>query len=237
MSKARRIPDIERTVTMLDLLHDRYPSKNGGRSHVVIEEVAPGTGYRGTPRYADVLVLGVWPSCGLNLEGYEVKASRADLKKELADLTKHQAVARYCTTWSLVAWDESVLVDGIPDDWGIYLTVEGDCGRELKLHRRPAVRTPDDWPRDFVCSLVRNAFEQAPRAAHVARVATEANRRGRLDGERLARADALTAIRPLQEALYHPAPSWKWPAHANDVGAVAKLAAERLTQLPLASVA
>src|ERR1041384_1602390 len=104
MSKRARITDFERTATMVDLLRDRFCAGDGmSLSHVVLEEVAPGTGWMGGSRWADVLVLSVWKSKGRTLNGYEIKASRADLKKELRDLDKHQALARYCDEWWLVA--------------------------------------------------------------------------------------------------------------------------------------
>ena len=217
MSKPRRIEDAERTATMLDLVRSIYP--DGGamsRSHVVVEEVAPGTGWSPAQRWADVLALSVWPSRGQTLDGYEVKASRADLKRELAEPTKHEALARYCDTWSLVAWDESVLVHGIPEHWGLFLTVEGQHGRELVEKRKPAKRTPEPWPRTFVCSLVRNAFEQSPGAAYVARACVEAARRGSYAGEREAYSRVNGALGGLKEVLYGK-DRWKWPAGSGEV--------------------
>src|SRR6185437_2663076 len=83
VSKPRIIPDTERTRILTDLVREKYAPKGDvmSLSHVVIEEVAQGTGSRGY-RWADVLALGMWPSNGRLLHGYEVKASRADLKKE-----------------------------------------------------------------------------------------------------------------------------------------------------------
>ena len=236
MSKARRINDIERTVTMLDLVRQSYP--NGAErmslSHVVIEEVAPGTGWSGSARWADVLALGVWPSKGLTLDGYEIKASRADLKRELADPDKHTALARYCDTWSLVVWDESVLLDGIPETWGIVITVPGDDGeRELKVKRRAAVLTPGPWPRTFVCSLVRNAYEQSAGAAYVGRAVKAATLQSYWEGERSGARKIETHLEAIAKVLYGEN-RWKWPEEARDPEALCRIAAERLTQGVLA---
>jgi hypothetical protein len=236
MSKPRRMDDVERTCTMLDLVRRQYPA--GGAmslSHVVIEEVAPSTGWAAR-RWADVLALSVWPSKGLALDGYEVKASRGDLKRELADPAKHEALARYCDAWWLVVWDEAVITDvpPIPESWGIMITMDGEFGRELEVKRRPAKRTPEPWPREFICSLVRNAFEQSPGAAYVARACAEANRVGRSDAEYLARSARDEAARAIGVALYG-AEHWKWPKEARSTEHLLKMAAERLTQLPLAA--
>jgi len=235
MSKAHRIPDIERTATMLDLVHRIYPehypdSRAMSQSHVVIEECAPGTGFRHANRYADVLALSVWPSKGLTLDGYEIKASRADLKKELSDLSKHEAVARYCDTWTLVVWDESVLVEGIPEEWGICITKDaGDGARDLIEKRKPAKRAPDEWPRGFVCALVRNASEQSPGAAYVARACSEANARGRSAWTTAEGQKWKALLFPLKQAIYGK-DTWKWPSEAHDPDALIKIAAQRLSQ-------
>jgi hypothetical protein len=219
---------------MLDLVRSIYPTGNGmSLSHVVIEEVAPGTGWSGTSRWADVLALSVWPSKGRTLDGYEIKASRADLKKELADLSKHEALARYCNTWTLVVWDETVLIDdGIPEWWGILKTAESADGtRELNEVRKAQKREPEPWPRAFVCSLVRNAFQQSPGAAYVARACVEAARRGRDDGRRAAEGEIQDLLEPVARLLYGR-DRWKWPAH--DPEDVVKAVTERLTQGVLA---
>ncbi len=235
MSKATRKSDVERTAAMLDLVHREYNAGAMSLSHVVLEEVAAGTGWAAR-RWADVLALSVWPSKGLTLDGYEIKASKQDLKKELSDPSKHEALARYCDTWTLVAWDEHMLVEGIPEAWGVQLTREGEFGRELYVHRRATKTTPEPWPRAFVCSLVRNAYEQAPGAAYVARAAVEANKRGRDEGRVIEKGNWTHAMRPLCIALFGPN-EWKWPAEARDNTAVFRLAAERLTQLPLGETA
>lgn len=232
MSKRRSVPDVDRTAVMVDLVRGSYP--NGAEqvslSHVVIEQVAPGTGWSMAQRWADVLALSVWPSKGLTLVGYEIKASRADLKRELADPGKHGALARYCDAWWLVVWDESVLVDGIPKTWGIYVTVEGDDGeRELKTIRKVTPLKPEPWPRSFVCSLVRNAHVQSPGAAYVARVATSAYRRGAHEGENQAAGAERGRLEPLARALYGPN-RYDWPPEAHDPEKLCQLAAARLTQ-------
>lgn len=235
MSKARRVPDFERTATMLDLVHRIYPEhyphgRAMGLSHVVIEECAPGTGWRHVNRYADVLALSVWPSKGLTLDGYEIKASRTDLKKELADLSKHEAIARYCDTWTLVVWDESLLIDGIPEEWGILTTKPDDHdGRALVEKRKPRKRTPDPWPRQFVCALVRNAFEQAPGAAYIARACFEAGKRGHSDGKCIENMRWKAAVTPLARAIYGQN-QYKWPPEAFDPEHLIKVAVERLAQ-------
>jgi hypothetical protein len=225
MSSARKVPDAERTAIMVDLVRSQYPRI----SHVLIEEVAPGTGWYGTARYADVLALGVWPSKGLKLEGYEIKASKADLKRELADLAKHQAVARFCNEWWLVVWDEKLL-EGleIPIGWGVMVTVPAEHEtRELKVLRKAPAREPEPWPRAFVCSMVRNAHQQSPGAHYIARAIMAAAQEQAQREALRTKAAMESLLRPLQEALYGTN-SWRWQKEAQDLEAVVKLAVSKL---------
>src|SRR4051812_8192260 len=86
--KVAEVSDRERTAIMRDLVHRQYHDYGGPHpdsgimSHVVIDEVAPQTGSSGPNRFAGVVALGTWPSKGMELEGYELKASRADLRRE-----------------------------------------------------------------------------------------------------------------------------------------------------------
>jgi hypothetical protein len=215
---------------MVDLIRESYPNGDVSRSHVAIEEVAPGTGWGAGSRWADVLVLSVWPSKGLTLHGYEVKASRADLKRELADPSKHQALARFCDEWWLVVWDESVLVDGIPEDWGIMLTVEDEHGgRYLTPHRKAAKRAPEQWSRPFVCSLVRNAFEQSPGIAYAERLARQARQRGLDDGRQIAETAQRRLLDRLAEVLYGR-DRYRWPLEARDEEKLVEATVQRLNQ-------
>lgn len=61
MSRALRIPDAERTATMFDLVRREYPGEGGmSLSHVVVQEVAPGTGFSAAQRWADLLALSAY---------------------------------------------------------------------------------------------------------------------------------------------------------------------------------
>lgn len=239
MSRAAKIGDAERTATMLDLVRRKYPTTGMAPSHVVIEEVSPGTGWMREQRWADVLALGVWPSRGLTLTGYEIKASRADLKRELCDLTKHEAVARYCTDWWLVGWDEKMLDVGmpIPGGWGILLTANDEHGeRQLVVHRKAAQREPEQWPRPFICSMVRNAYQQSPGAHYVARAVLSATEETARQLRKLAdhqhRSETTALLGELRTFMYGR-DSWKWPAEAHDPKATIQDAISRLNQLAL----
>ncbi len=208
MSTGAKKTDAERTAIMLDLIHRRYESRgNLPPGYVVIEEVAPGTGW-GASRYADVMALSVWKSNGWTLDGFEIKSSRTDLRRELADPSKHLATARYCDSWTLVIWD-AAMIDGltIPETWGILAVVDD----ALVKVRKPAKLTPLPWPREFICSLVRNASQQSPRAQFVARACLTASQDGVKHGRDVADFEWDHTIRPLAIAMWGKN-EYQWPS-------------------------
>ena len=229
MSTPRKRSDVERTRCMLDLVRRKYDAESGmSRAWVACEEVADGTGW-GAGRFADVLAFAIWPSLKHAMIGYEVKASRADLKRELADLTKHEALARFCDEWWLVAWDETVLLDGIPESWGILLTRDVDGDRELIVHRKATKRVAQEWTRNFVASLVRNAYDQSPRAGLIASVAAASARQATLQAEQSAGYVRRDLVAPLARLLFGDN-DWRWPSEARDPAKVIELAVQRLRQ-------
>lgn len=130
----------------------------------VLEEVRNATGllkkrFGKKPRYADMIAMGLWPSEGLEIVGFEVKVSRADWLAEISDEKKAVAVKQFCDRWYLVTHSEKIVKDGeLPAGWG-WLVVEGLKVREIvpapKLSSQPITR-------EFLASLMRNATTSNP---------------------------------------------------------------------------
>jgi hypothetical protein len=122
-------------VTARDLL-DRLAVRYAAPAYFYLEEVRNGTGFAVRPRTADAIALGLWPSRGMMLEGFEVKASRSDWLIELRNPAKaEEGLYPYCDRWWLVA-EEKVLQSGeLPPTWGLLaparngLTVKVDAPR------------------------------------------------------------------------------------------------------------
>lgn len=140
------------SVSVWDLLERRYEADQGW---LLFYEVANGTGYKAT-NYADALAMSVWPSRGIQLLGFEVKASRSDLIKELRDEKKAQAIQKYCHNWFLVVTDAK-LVDGVevPPTWGIL------APRNQVLHqlKPPTALNPEPWKPEFIAAMMRRFHE------------------------------------------------------------------------------
>lgn len=124
-------------------------------------EVRSAVGF-GKVRSADALALANWESRGCRLLGFEIKISVSDLRRELADPTKAEEIARFCHAWSLVAPTEVIAATEaeIPPHWGLLVP----RGEGLVQKRPPKPRhNPDAWTPLFVASLVRSFANDAVR--------------------------------------------------------------------------
>ncbi|RVT96273.1 hypothetical protein EOD42_14265 [Rhodovarius crocodyli] len=134
-----------------DALRRRYPSQEC----VLMFEVADGTGAH-TKRHADAVMMNMWPSRGLAIEGFEIKVSMSDLKRELLNPEKAEAIAQHCDCWWIIVPEYlKVDVSTIPVGWGL-MTVAGDLkitvARQAPRHDRASV-----LPKHFVAALLRAA--------------------------------------------------------------------------------
>lgn len=139
---------------MIDLVRKRHD----GDGWIVFEELGDKPGLMRN-RTADALALSVWASGKYEAHLYEFKISREDLKKELRDPTKVEAVGKYCAYWWLAVSDEKILNELIvPEVWGIVTKKpHGDKG-EFRLHtlRKAPRQKPKDIGVHFAISMIRN---------------------------------------------------------------------------------
>ncbi len=129
--------------------------RHSGDAWIFVEEVGNGTGTN-VSRHADALALGLWPSRGYEIHGYEVKISRGDVRRELDDPSKADAVGKFCDYWWLVVQDLSI-IDGliIPSTWGILYPKN----RVLRVHRKAPKREAKEVNRAFAAALIRKALK------------------------------------------------------------------------------
>lgn len=122
-----------------------------------LEEVRNKTGHIGGPeRYADGLAMGLWPSHGLNLHGFEVKSSRSDWVRERNDPAKSEPISAYCDHWWLVVSDAKIVKDGeLPPMWGM---MELSGGKLITIKEAPKLE-PRPLTRSFLAALLRRATE------------------------------------------------------------------------------
>lgn len=121
--------------------------------YALMWEVADTTG-ASTKRFADAVIMSLWPSRGLELHGVEIKVSRSDWKREATDPKKAEAIAQYCDRW-YVHTAPGVVADisEVPPAWGLR---EFD-GKTWRTIREAEKRQPVAIDRAFLASILRRA--------------------------------------------------------------------------------
>lgn len=116
-------------------------------------EVGDRTG--GRSRSADGIAMGLWPSRGIFLTGFEIKVSRADWRSELKNPAKADMIARYCHEWYIVTPDLDIVRPGeMPTKWGHMIAT----ARGIRIEK-PAMFDKEAQPLtcQFVAAILRAA--------------------------------------------------------------------------------
>lgn len=133
------------------------------RRYALAEEVGLTTGY--SHRRIDMIVADCYNSNGYRVDGFEIKVSTSDLRRELADPEKHIAFFDVIDFFTLACPAKVVdpVLDIIPKKWGI-LIVNDDGTTRYK--RRPLALQDEKLdrkiPRGFFASFVRAIQERQP---------------------------------------------------------------------------
>lgn len=123
--------------------------------YATFTNVANGTGSNAS-RWADAVSMGIWPSRGLTLHGFELKTSRSDWLREKNNPAKAESVYKFCDHWWLIAVDGIVKEDELPETWGLQVA----NGRGLKIVKAAPKLEPISWSRGFLAALLRRSTEQ-----------------------------------------------------------------------------
>lgn len=132
-------------------------------AYAVLPGVSDGTGHHKT-RTVDAIVASLWPSRGLWIAGVEIKVSRNDLVRELANPVKQESVFKHCDYFWLAVGDESIVRDGdVPETWGLLVPARG--GKKLKVAKDAPRLKPEPLSRPFLAAILRRADEQIAASA------------------------------------------------------------------------
>lgn len=124
--------------------------------YALMWEVGNATGSR-VRRHADAVVMNLWPSRGLLIEGIEIKVSRSDWRRELDNPEKAEEIARYCDKWWVVTPEGIVQPHELPALWGHKVVNDKGAIRTVKDAPRSDKVAPLD--RGFVAAMLRRATE------------------------------------------------------------------------------
>lgn len=153
---------------MLDLLHKRYSQRsyNGAvvaPRYICAEHVRARAGF--DTRTADFIAVETWESSlrnGLTIHGAEVKTSRSDWLRELADPDKAAVSMAYASHCWLAAADASAAKLGeLPDGWGLLLPQERSGALVLIAKVKASRRKVDHPTPSQTASLLRAVAKTA----------------------------------------------------------------------------
>lgn len=135
---------------MLQLLAARYEAP----AWAFLRHVADGTGMRKN-RTLDAMAMSLWPSRGLHLHGFEVKVSRGDWQRELADPAKADGFAAVCHAFWLVAPKEIVRPGELPPTWGLLVP----HGKGLRVEKEAPLQERPPLPWDMLAAFLRGVVK------------------------------------------------------------------------------
>lgn len=161
-------------MTLAGLVSQSYPSPEWA----VFFEVANATGF-GSSRRADAVALGIWPSRGQALIGFEFKEDRRDWLREYKNPAKADLIAAQCDRWYVVAGHDGIVkLEELPDPWGLLVA---NTDRTKLLTKKPAVPFPDRdttvMKRTFIAAMLRKVTENTVPASEVERLVQEATKK------------------------------------------------------------
>jgi hypothetical protein len=136
----------------------------------VFFEVSNGTG-AGAQRHADAIALGIWPSRGFRLIGFEFKTYRGDWLRERKNPEKAEAIVSLVDSFYVVTSGAGVAaLEEVPATWGL---LEADASRQKLIRRREAPLLPDrdqtTMRRSFVAAILRKVPQTTvPKATYQA---------------------------------------------------------------------
>lgn len=145
---------------LLDRLRQRHGMVSGnGPEWVFMEHVADQTGF--ATRRIDGLAVHLWRSRHHEVHAFEVKVSRSDFRRELADLSKSEVWTSWVEYFWIVAPHGVLTKTDIPDQWGLLVTRGGGLAiakRAPRLRPKPDGYLPaPDLPRSVVAAMLRQA--------------------------------------------------------------------------------
>ena len=154
-------PEAFTEARLLSMLRSRYSGRAGnGPRWAFVTHVRDAAGFNAT-RTIDAIAVDTWPSSGIALHGFEVKTSRGDWRRELAQPHKAAAFTSYLDYFWVVAPRYVVKPAELPDGWGL-IEARGDRLGAVVQARRGV---PEPITRSLVACLMRAACRPTAGAA------------------------------------------------------------------------
>lgn len=158
-------------MTLRALINHAYPSPEWA----VFFEVCDTTGFASSRR-ADAIALGVWPSRGNTIVGFEFKEDRRDWLRELKNPAKAEVIATHCDEWWVVIGAAGIATpEELPAPWGLKVASKD---RMKLLTVKPAVpfvgRDKATMKRSFAAAMLRKVTETTVPKSELERMIADA---------------------------------------------------------------
>lgn len=142
-------PSVSTSEGLRALLRRKFPQDQFAMLH----EVRDAAGF-GASRSIDVLMVGLWPSRGCQIEGMELKVSRSDWLRELKKPAKAEAFVPYCDRWWIVASSKDIVrEDELPPTWGLMIPRGNGMG---VIKPAPQLK-PEPVDRSLLAAILKRA--------------------------------------------------------------------------------
>lgn len=123
-------------------------------------EISTRTGFTGPNRRLDFFAFNVWPSKKYHRIVYEIKVTRSDFNQELANPEKRVTAEELSNECFFVTPVGMVLVDEIPEGWGLLELTGGKGGlRKKKNAKWREIGEPPMW---FAAAMARRVADEKP---------------------------------------------------------------------------
>lgn len=139
-----------------------------------LPQVRSATGFASEVRTADALAMGLWPSRGLHLHGFEIKVGRSDWLGELKKPEKAEQIAYYCDFWWIVAPKEIIKIEEVPIMWGAMII----NGSRLKIIKPAPILKAGELDKLFLAAILRRAHETITPDAKIKKAFEEGRSKG-----------------------------------------------------------
>lgn len=140
-------------LTTWEVLRYKFPANE----YVLIAEVSDKSGFSRS-RSLDYMVINLWESRGLAINGIELKSNRSDWLREIKNPQKQENHFKYCDYFYLLTDKENVAkLEEIPLNWGWYHINEKQILKTMK----PAPKLQSvPVERSLLCAMLRRAADK-----------------------------------------------------------------------------
>lgn len=139
-------------LTPWEVMRKSFPSDQ----YTLLQEVRDKAGHYAS-RSADFITIGLWPSRGLHMNGYELKSSRSDWLNELKKPEKAENIFQYCDHFYLLTNGDGIAKpEEIPTTWG-WVSIE----KNRLVTKKPAPKLqPKPITNHFLAALMKRATDK-----------------------------------------------------------------------------